>query len=220
MATLFAGLAVSAQATFAENSKPACPRKSKADLVFQLPSLGELKLWTYVVPTGYPRGIAVLCDSQGRLLRKVTIPQGMPGDIKARKYDVPGWPSPVLAIASSWPRADGITIDAVLLTLSSLGQLKEVLPRRHLDFADALCLGTTSDSRPSVDLLESVTGNQCFMCWPKRFQVTTYLWNRSDLTRQSMRTTRHKHKDYRSAVRELKMTCPVEVLQATAQQEE
>jgi hypothetical protein len=144
----------------------------------------------------------------------------MPGDVEARKYHFPGWPSPVLAITSGWPRADGITVDAVLLTVSQ-GQLKEVLPKRRLDFGDALCLGTISpDSQPSVSLFESVTGNQCFMCWPKRFQVTTYSWNGSDLIRQSMRTTRHKHKDYRSAVRELKMSCPEEVLQATVQQEE
>jgi hypothetical protein len=145
----------------------------------------------------------------------VKIPQGTPGDIEARKYDVPGWPSAVLVIVSIWPRADGIALDPVLLTVAG-GQLRELFPKLHLDSADALCLGADSDSRLSVDIIESVTGNQCFMCWPKRFQVTTYGWNGSDLIRQSTRTTRRKHKDWESALRELKMSCPEEVLQATA----
>ncbi len=217
-APLFAGLAAHALALGAQAPKPAaCPRTSKADLVLQLPSLGEVKVWTYEVPGDHPRGVAVLCDSQRHLLRKVTLPQGALGAIQPRKYDVPGWSSPVLAIASTWPRADGIAVDVVLLMVDG-GQLKEVLPKRHLDFADALCLGTASESHLSVDLIESVTGNQCYMCWPKRFQVTTYEWNGSDLARQSKRTTRRRHKDWRAAIRELKMRCPAEVLQATAQQ--
>ncbi|HSS48372.1 MAG TPA: hypothetical protein VLX28_05445 [Thermoanaerobaculia bacterium] len=216
-AALFAGLAASCSEVFARTSKPAvCPQTSAPALVIQLPPVGELKVKNYDVPTH--RGVAVLCDSQGHLLRKMETPEGMPGSIKAHKYDVPGWPSPVLVLVSIRPRGDGITLDAVLLTVSG-GQLKE-LPELHLDAADALCLGTASDSHPAVDILESVTGLQCFMCWPKRFQLTTYSWNGSDLIRQSRRTTRNKHKDWRSALRELKMSCPAEVLQGTADPQE
>ena len=140
-AVFLAGLAAGASAAIASDARPArCPRTSKADFVVQLPPLGEVKVWTYLEPEGEPWGAAVLCDRRGHLLRKLKFLQGAPGDINARQYDVPGWPAPVLAIASTWPRADGITVDEVLMTVSE-GRLKEVLPNRPLDFADALCLG-------------------------------------------------------------------------------
>lgn len=218
VAALLAGLAISPP-LLAGNSKRACPKISNPDLVLQFPPVGKLTTRNYEQPTHH--GVAILCDDHGRLLRRLETPEGVPGSVAARKYDVPGWVSPVLVVTSDRARADGVSVEPMFLTVFE-GRLKELLPKLSLDFADAVCLGTAStatDSRPSVTIIESVTGNECFMCWPKRFRVTTYTWNGSKLIRQSKQMTHRKHKDWRSALGELKLSCPAEVLQATAIQD-
>jgi hypothetical protein len=62
----------------------------------------------------------------------------------ARLYQVPGWPSPVLAVVSGWGRADGITVDPSVLFVVD-GRLEE-----RLDFHLDIGFSAAQDPRTEV----------------------------------------------------------------------
>lgn len=190
-----------------------CPAHGKPALTVRMSPAETVRMWTSVRGGEEPMGIATLCDERGHLLDRIEMPQANAGEVTARAVSLPGLPAPVLALVSSYPRADGISADPLLLAMSH-GRLRTILDR-HMDWGEALCIGRPSPGSPTaLAVVEFLVAGECIPCWPKLYRAKLYAWRRGALRLTSMRTTRRRHPDWQSALRELRLICPEEVLHA------
>jgi len=190
-----------------------CPVHGKPALTVQRSPARTVRVWTSVRGGDEPMGVALLCDDRGRRLDRIEMPQANAGEVTARTVSLPGWPSPVVALVSTYSRADGISADPILWTTSH-GRPRTILDR-HLDWSEALCIGRLSPSSPAaLAVIEFLSAGECHPCWPKLYRAKLYAWRGNALRLLSTRTTRRRHPDWRSALRELCLACPQEILHA------
>jgi hypothetical protein len=137
---------------------------------------------------------------------------GFAAQVKLRIREVSGLTDPLVLAVFTAPGADGERIETALFAIRE-GRVVPLLPLvLNLEMEDALCLREASGSKAaSVVAIRSFTGDQCFVCWPKLYQASSFEWDGRQFKYSSDRRTRAKYDSWKPAAKELGLACTDEV---------
>jgi hypothetical protein len=192
------------------------PAVPAADFAFDAPGVGKVSVDVSTAARRDDRLAEVrFRDEQGTELLVMRFRQFGPGRVTFQKYVGDGFPSPVVFVASSFARADGVSADLVAVGVVD-GGLRKLFVFSDRDANDAACVSPTSAVYPAtVVLAQFVDGEYGFASWPKRFRVSTYRWQDHALKTISTQQTQRLHPDWSSALAEVGASCDKEVLEST-----
>ncbi len=197
-------------------SPPACPLSSP-DSVTSFPAAGRLRFWTRIeFENDRSSGILTLCDDRDTVVLSSRRPLFGPGSVGLDSFAPRAWPSRVVVVTFSFARADGVTVQPIVITEVD-GNVQEVFPTIAIDLHDALCLGPVSSrSEAQALVMRHLEGDYCELCWPKHFTAIPFSWVEGQLKAGEKIVTSKKHSNWSSALEELQLNCSVEVAQTTA----